>query len=285
MAACVCKSISKMKYKLFKDNRVALVKLEGIIIDAGNLPVATKLIDTFESVKKQGIKAMVLRINSPGGTVGASQEIYQAIKSLREDGIKVVVSMGDVAASGGVYVALAADKIIGNPGTVTGSIGVIIRTNVLKDLYKKVGVDHQIIKSGPYKDILSSMRYFTDEEKAILQDLIDNTYNQFISAVSEGRNIDIEMVKSFADGRIFTGLQAKEYGLVDETGSLQDAVNLAGKLAGIDKKPEVIEIKPKKTILQKITGANVNEIFENMGLSSVYSGVPLWLMPGININK
>jgi protease-4 len=273
---------TKVKYKLFEDRRIALVKLEGIIIDAGNIPVATKLIEAIESVKKHDIKAMVLRINSPGGTVGASQEIYDAVKRLRDkENIKVVVSLGDVAASGGVYVAAAGDKIVSNPGTVTGSIGVIIRTAVIKDLYKKIGIDHQVIKSGPYKDILSNIRYLSDEEKEILQQLIDNTYNQFVETVAKSRNLDIEKVKEYADGRIFTGLQAKEYGLVDEIGSQQDAVDLAAKLAGIKGQPLVVDMTPKKNFLQKITGATLNELFENMGLSSTYSGVPLWLMPGI----
>lgn len=279
---CMCNCISNLKQKIFEDNRVALVKLEGIIIDTCNVPVATKIIESIEKVKKQKIKAMVLRINSPGGTVGASQEIFDAIKKAREENnIKVVVSLGDVAASGGVYVAVGGDKIISNPGTVTGSIGVIIRTSVIKDLYKKIGVDHQIIKSGPYKDILSNIKYLSDEEKEILQKLIDDTYLQFVNVVAAGRNLDVEKVKLFADGRIFSGVQAKEYGLVDETGSLNDAVNLAAKLAEIKGKPIVVDMSPKKNLVQKITGVTINEFFDNIGLGSMYSGVPMWLMPGL----
>ncbi|OGH97022.1 MAG: hypothetical protein A2104_09705 [Candidatus Melainabacteria bacterium GWF2_32_7] len=273
---------NKVKYRLFEDKRIALVKLEGIIIDAVNAPAASRILDAIESVKKQDIKAMVLRVNSPGGTVGASQEIYGAIKKLKEEkNTKVVVSFGDVAASGGVYVAAAGDKIVTNPGTITGSIGVIIRSAVIKDLYKKVGVDYEIIKSGPYKDILSNLRYLSDDEKQILQELIDSTYNQFVETVANSRNLDIEKVKAFSDGRIFTGLQAKEYGLVDEIGTQEDAVNLAAKLADIKGKPHIIDMTPKKNFLQKITGTTLNEFFENMGLSSTYSGVPLWLMPGV----
>lgn len=274
-------TMKSLKYKIFKDKRVALVKLEGIIIDAGNLPVASKIIQALEDVKKRDIKAVVLRINSPGGTVGASQEIHSAIKRLQKEGIKVVVSFGDVTASGGVYVAVGADKIVSNPGTVTGSIGVIIKTNVVKDLYKKIGVDHQIVKSGPYKDILSNIKYLSEEERQILQDLIDNTYNQFVEVVAKGRDLSTEQVKKFADGRIFSGLQAKELGLIDEIGSLDDAVNLAAKLAGIEGKPRIEEFTPKKTLLQKVTGASMNELFDNLGLNSVYSGVPLWIMPGL----
>ena len=281
-ANCKCKNfISKIKYKLFKDKRVALIKLEGIIFDSGNLPVATKIIESIEDVEKQKIKSLVLRINSPGGTVGASQEIYGALKKIREKGVKVVVSLGDVAASGGVYVAVAGDKIISNAGTVTGSIGVIIKTAVMKKLYKKIGIGHEIIKSGPYKDILSNTRNLTPEEKIILQDLIDNTYQQFIETIAENRNIDIEKIKTFADGRIFSGIQAKEYGLIDEIGNLADAVDEAAKLVGITGRPDIVDMSPKKNLWQKVTGASMNELFENIGISSTYSGVPLWLMPGL----
>lgn len=281
-ANCKCKNvINKIKYKLFKDKRVALIKLEGIIFDSSNFPVATKIIESIEDVEKQKIKSLVLRINSPGGTVGASQEIYGALKKIRKKGVKVVVSLGDVAASGGVYVAVAGDKIISNAGTVTGSIGVIIKTAVMKDLYKKIGIDHEVIKSGPYKDIMSNVRNLTPEEKIILQELIDNTYQQFIETVAENRNIDIEKIKNFADGRIFSGIQAKEYGLIDEIGTLSDAVDEAAKLAGITGKPDVVDMSPKKNLWQKVTGASMNELLENIGVSSMYSGVPLWLMPGL----
>ena len=147
--------INKIKYTVFKDKRIALIKLEGIILDSGYLSSSSKIIESLKNVKTLGIKTIVLRINSPGGTVGASQEIYTEIKKLQKDGTKVVVSLGDVAASGGLYVAVAGDKIVSNPGTVTGSIGVIIKSSVIKDLYKKIGIEHQIVKSGPYKDILS----------------------------------------------------------------------------------------------------------------------------------
>lgn len=274
--------LNKVKYSIFEDRRVALIKLEGIIVDAVNMPVASKLLESIDEVKKHGIKAMVLRVNSPGGTVGASQEIYSAIKKLRkEEKVKVVVSLGDVAASGGVYVSMAGDKIVSNPGTVTGSIGVIIKLSVIKDLYKKIGVDHEVVKSGPYKDILSNVRYLSDEEKAILQNMIDSTYNQFIETVAKGRKLDIEQVKSFADGRIFTGLQAKELGLIDELGTQKDAVDIAAKMAGIKGTPHIIDMSPRKNLIQKITGTTLNEVFDSIGLGSTYSGVPLWLMPGI----
>jgi protease IV len=269
----------KIKYTLFKDNRIALIKLEGIILDSGYLPSASKIIESFKDAKKLGIKTIVLRINSPGGTVGASQEIYKEIKKLQKEDFRVIVSLGDVAASGGLYVAVAGDKVVSNPGTVTGSIGVIIKSSVIKDLYKKIGIDHQTVKSGPYKDILSDTKYFTDEEREILQGLIDVTYNQFVETIAENRNIDIEEVKKFADGRIFTGSQAKELGLVDELGSQSDAIDLAAELAEIKGEPVIIEITPKKSLLQKLTGASMSEILEKAGINSMYSRIPLWIMP------
>jgi len=272
-------AINKIKYTLLKDKRIALIKLEGVILDSGYLPSSSRVIDSLKDVKKLGIKTIVLRINSPGGTVGASQEIYTEIKKLQKEGIKVVVSLGDVAASGGLYVAVAGDKVVSNPGTVTGSIGVIIKSSVIKDLYKKIGIEHQIVKSGPYKDILSQTRFFTDEEKFILQEMIDSTYRQFIGTISENRNIELEEVKKFADGRIFTGEQAKEYGLVDRIGSQSDAIDLAAELAEIKGEPVIIEIEPKKSLLQKITGASMSEILEKAGISGMYSRIPLWIMP------
>lgn len=266
------------KLPFIQDRRVALVRLEGIIIDTANMPVATKILDCFKQVKKQGFNSMVFRINSPGGTVGASQEIYSGIKRLQKDGIKVVASFGDMSASGGVYISAGADKIVANSGTITGSIGVIIRTGVIKGLYEKIGIDHQIVKSGPYKDIISDSRYFTDEERAILQSLIDTTYEQFVRTVANERNIELDTVKTFADGRIFSGIQAKEYGLVDEIGSLADAVDLAASLVGIEGEPKIVDMSPKKSLLSKVTGADVHQMLENLGVAPFYSNIPMWLM-------
>lgn len=272
-------NLSKIKYRLLRDNRIALIKLEGVILDTSYLPGCSKVIESFKDAKDMGIKTIVLRINSPGGTVGASQEIYKEIKKYQRDDFKVVVSLGDVAASGGLYIAVAGDKIVSNPGTVTGSIGVIIKSSVIKDLYKKIGIDHQVVKSGPYKDILSQSRFFTEEERQILQEMIDSTYAQFVQTISENRNIEIEEVKKFADGRIFTGEQAMEYNLIDRIGSLSDAIDLAAELAEIKGEPHVIEIIPKKSFMQKFLGADIAEVLERTGLSGMYSRIPLWIMP------
>ncbi len=180
------------------------------------------------------VKAIVLRIDSPGGTIAAVQEVYEAILRAREKGKLIVASMGDMAASGGYYIACAADKIIANPGTLTGSIGVIMTFNKFEELYKKIGIETTVIKSGEFKDIGSPYRDMTDEEKDMLRGIIDNTYNQFIQAIVDGRGMDEEKVRELADGRIFIGEEAKEKGLIDELGGYQEAVQLAADLAGIE---------------------------------------------------
>ena len=263
------------KRLLIKDKTIALVRLDGIILDSTNYPVAKKLIKTFKEVEEREIKAMVFRINSPGGAVGASQEIYDAILRLKEKGTKVVASYGDVSASGGVYVGCAADKIVANSGTITGSIGVIMSSSNFKKLYEKIGIDSEVVKSGPYKDIMSTHRYLTDEEKQILQDVIDNTYEQFVKIVSESRKLTTEDVKKFADGRIFSGVQALELGMIDKIGTLKDAIYYAAELAGIEGEPNVVNMTPKKSMLSSCIGSKMQSI----ELMSEYSGIPMWLMP------
>jgi len=186
--------------------------------------------------------------------------------------------MGDLAASGGVYIGVAADRIVANPGTVTGSIGVIIKAKNLRQLYQKVGVDSQVIKSGEFKDILSTDRSMTEEERTLLQAVTDDTHKQFIEAVAENRKMSLEQVLSFADGRIFTGRQAKEMGLVDELGGLQTAIDEAAKLAGIKGRPRLVRIAPVKTIWQRILGP-FSAISDSWEVGPSLSGIPLWLMP------
>lgn len=190
----------------------------------------------------KGVKAIVLDINSPGGSVGAVQEIYSRILRVKKQhpNIKFVALFGDVAASGGYYIAAACDKIIAHPGTITGSIGVIFNVANMEGLFAKVGYKSDPIKSGKHKDIGSPARAMTPEEHKILQDLIDDAYGQFVQAVADGRHMKVEDVKPLADGRIYSGVQAKANGLVDELGDSQDAVMLAAKLGGIkDEKPKV----------------------------------------------
>lgn len=200
--------------------------------------------------KKDSVKAIILRINSPGGSVAAVQEIYSEVMRLREKGKAVVTSMGDVAASGGYYVASACDKIVADPGTITGSIGVILQIGNIEELFKKIGVKTVIIKSGRFKDTGTMFRGITEDERQIFQELIDEAYNQFVNAIVEGRKMELDKVRKLADGRIFTGTQALKNGLVDRLGNDTDAINLAKELANISGEPKIItEIDPWERLL------------------------------------
>jgi protease-4 len=224
-------------------NKIAVLNLEGEILDSESSggfaanPQAvtarkvTELIDEIE--KDNSIKAVILRINSPGGAVVASDEIYQRIKKLRTHK-PVVASMSDLAASGGYYIAAGANSIVANPATITGSIGVIAHFPKLSGLYSKVGVEMRTIKSGKFKDIGSADRDFTPEEEAIFNSMIREAYDQFVQAIADGRSMDKTKVLQLADGRIYTGNQAKQNGLVDELGNFDDAIHKARELAHID---------------------------------------------------
>lgn len=233
----------------FRGERIGLVKIEGIIGESRGV------IEEIHQYKKDPkIKAILLRINSPGGGVVPSQEIYEEVKKIREEGQKkIVVSMGSVAASGGYYIASASDRIVANPGTLTGSIGVIMELANVEGLLKKIGVESLVIKSGRHKDTGSPFRKMKPEEREILQQLLDDVHEQFIQAVSEGRGLPYQKVREFSDGRIFTGRQAKEMGLVDDLGNLQDAIQLAADLAGIEGEPRVVEKRERRSWLERLT--------------------------------
>lgn len=223
--------------------KVAVVRIEGPIMDSKNT------IDEIKGyLKDPSIKAIVLRVDSPGGAVAPSQEIYEEVKkaTLKK---KVIVSMGSVAASGGYYISAPADRIIANPGTLTGSIGVIMEIPNIEGLMNKIGVKTEVIKSGRHKDIASAFRKMGKEERLILQGVLDDVHEQFIKAVSDGRKIPFDEVKKLADGRIFTGKQAMEARLVDELGTLEDAIAAAGRLAGIKGEPEVVTKKERFSIV------------------------------------
>ena len=223
----------------FGGDRIGVVKIEGTIVESE--PIIEKII---KFRKSKNIKAIILRINSPGGMVAPSQEIYQEVKkACREK--KVVVSMGSIAASGGYYIASTADKIVANPGTLVGSIGVILQIENIEELLSKIGLKREIVKSGKYKDIGSMTRPMTEEEEAILQGFSDNIYHQFVDAVAEGRDMKREEVLRLADGRIFTGEQAIKLGLIDRLGNLQDAISMTGEMVGIEGEPKVIYPKKK----------------------------------------
>ncbi len=192
----------------------------------------------------RNVKAILVRIDSPGGVVAASQEIYDALKKARSKGKPVVVSMGSVAASGGYYIACAADKIVAEPGTVTGSIGVIMKFPILKELFKRLGIGFEVIKSGKYKDIGSMERRMTQEERKLLREVVLDVYDQFVEVVASSRGLPRDSVEKIADGRILTGRQAYKLGLVDTLGGEELALQIACELAGIKEKP--VLVKPRK---------------------------------------
>ncbi len=225
--------------------KVGVVPIEGVIIDSSDI---VEQIDEFAN--DDGIRAVVLRINSPGGGVVPSQEIYASVRELRKKK-KVVASMGAVAASGGYLIATGADRIVANPGTITGSISAVMHFADVQELMKKVGVRSSVVKSGKFKDIGSPVREMTAEEKQLIQGIVDDIYDQFTRTVSQNRDVPLGTLLGLADGRIFSGRQALDVKLVDELGGLQDAVSLAGRLAGMEGKPAVVKAAKKKTSLWK----------------------------------
>jgi len=221
----------------FGGDRIALVAVEGTITDARDI-----VAQLHRYRDQPNVKAVVLRIDSPGGAVAPSQEIYAEVVKLRQEtGKLVVASLGGVAASGGYYVAAAADRIVANPGTITGSIGVIMQIPNLGGLLEKVGIRATVIKAGQFKDLASITRDLTEPERQILQGVMDDVHGQFIEAVATGRHLDRSKVEPLADGRIFSGRQALALGLVDELGDQADAVDRAAKLVGITGRPRIVQ--------------------------------------------
>ncbi|MCL4476645.1 MAG: signal peptide peptidase SppA [Nitrospirae bacterium] len=248
--------------------KVALVRIEGPIIDSKNAVDEIK-----DYTKDPSIKAIVLRVDSPGGAVAPSQEIYEEVRKATAKK-KVVVSMGSLAASGGYYISSPASKIVANPGTLTGSIGVIMEIPNIEGLMNKVGVKTEVIKSGRHKDIASMFRGIGKEERVILQGVLDDVHEQFIKSVAEGRKMVLEDVRKIADGRIFTGKQALAIGLVDELGNLEDAVKAAAKLAGIKGEPEVVSKKEKISFLELLRGKfpkELSDFFPAVKIKYVFS--------------
>ena len=221
-------------------DKIGVIEVFGVIADSKQ--VIEQLHDFRDNA---GIKALVLRVDSPGGGVGPSQEIFDEVKAV--DAVKpVVVSMGSVAASGGYYIAAAAREIVANPGTITGSIGVIMEFANFQELLDKIGLGSVVVKSGEYKDIGSPTREMTAAEREILQNLIDDVHSQFVASVAEGRHLEVAAVAAIADGRIFTGRRAMEMGLVDKLGNLEVAIKRAAELAGIQGEPHVVYPPGKK---------------------------------------
>jgi protease-4 len=234
---------------------IALIEVEGIITDSR--PVVRQL---KKYSKNPAIAAIVLRVDSPGGGVSASQEIYNEIKQVKDKGKKIVVSMGALATSGGYYISTPADIIVANPGTLTGSIGVIMEFPILSDLLKKLGVKVEVIKSQEHKDIGSPFREMSPEERALLKDVVTSVYEQFISVVVENRKIPEAKVRAIADGRILSGVQAKEFSLVDTLGSLEDAIRITADIVGIKGEPQVWQERKRFRISDWLFG----RVFENL---------------------
>ncbi len=225
-------------------SRVAIIELNGIITSSD------RIVRQFKKYQKDAsVKSVVFRINSPGGGIAASQEIYEHVKRVRDSGKPVVASMGSVAASGGYYVALGAQSIMANPGTTTGSIGVIAEIPNFSRLLDKLGISFTIIKSGKFKDTGSPYRNIRAEEYEYLQEWIDNGYEQFVDIVSKERKLSIEKVREVADGRVFTGEQALNLSLIDTLGTFDDAINLAAKLGGISGEPRILHERLRKVTL------------------------------------
>lgn len=275
--------------------KIGVISIEGTIMGGSNDIIGgvagsdSIMSNIRDAADDPSVKAVVLKINSPGGSVGATQEIYREIKKLKETGKPVVASMGETAASGGYWLSTAADKIYANSGTLTGSIGVIMQTPNLEELYEKLGMEFDVIKSGPHKDIGSTSREMTQEERAILQGIVDEIFAEFINVVAEGRDLPREEVEKLATGRIFTGKQAKDVKLVDEIGNYYDAVRGAAAMAGIEGEPEIVMFGDTSVFASLFRSkGNLSEmIYRFLGLESLrpqynkYNTGPLLLaVPG-----
>lgn len=255
---------TKFRGKVPLGEKVAVVRVYGVILDSADVIEELK-----ERSKDRSVKAIVLRVDSPGGGVAPSQEIYEEILKIKKNK-KVVVSMGSVAASGGYYISAPADRIVANAGSLTGSIGVIMEIPNVSDLMEKIGVKTQVVKSGRHKDMASVFKSLTPEEKEILQTVLDDVHDQFIEAVAEARGMEPGEVRKLSDGRIFTGRMAKDLGLVDELGNLEDAIMLAGSLAGIKGEPDVVYKEEEFSFIDMLRGEIPNHLMGN-----VFSGMSL----------
>lgn len=237
----------KTSLNFFSKDFIAVVRIYGPISISSEYPNfgfsrdADRIVNKLHKLNaNRNVKAVVLRINSPGGSVAAVQEICQEVNRLRNSNKIVVASIGDIAASGGYYIASQADKIVADPGSITGSIGAKIELTNMQELLKKIGLRFDSITSGKYKDIGSPFRELLPDEKEILQNITNDAYSQFLGAVAQGRKMDMEKLKKLADGRIFSGSQAKNLGLVDELGNIEDAISIAAKMSGIKPPPKII---------------------------------------------
>jgi len=235
--------------------RVAVVELTEPIIDS------QEIVRQFKKYREnRSVRSIIFRVDSPGGGVSASQEIYEEVRKTRQSGKPVVVSMGSVAASGGYYVSCGATTIVANPGTLTGSIGVIFQFLHFSELMNKIGIDASTFKTGKFKDIGSPFRKTTEDEKKFFDQLLEDVYDQFVAVIAKERKLDRKVVLGYADGRVFTGRQAREYGLVDTLGTYEDAVSIAAKLGDIKGKPKVVKERKLKSFMERLMGETVSEL-------------------------
>ncbi len=253
-------------------DKIAVVELDFTIIDPSSI------VRQFKKYREdKSIKAIILHVNSPGGGVAASQEMYEEVKKTRDSGKPVIVSFGSIAASGGYYVACGGSLIVSNPGSLTGSIGVIATFTNFKELADKLGVKENVVKSGKLKDSGNPFRDMNADDLEYFQEIIDNSYEQFLDVVSTERKIDKEELRKIANGRVFTGKQAKDLKLVDSLGTFQDAIRIAGQIAKIDGEPSIVREKNKRNFieffLEGMSGTQLKDIKEE--ISSEFLNKPV----------
>lgn len=269
------------KYQGLHKPSLLVLDLSGVIIDGKKF-----LEDLREYRDEKNIKGIIVRVDSPGGVVGPSQEIFAELKRVRDELKKpVVISCGSMAASGAYYAAVAGDRIITNPGTLMGSIGVIMEFANLEKLYDWAKIQRYAIKTGPYKDSGAEYRPMTADEKALFQDLIDRVHAQFKEAVEKGRKLSREVVDKYSDGRVFTGETAVKLGFADQVGTFEDAVRIAGELSGLGKKPTLFEPPEEKPSFLEIIGsmeesAQLKKITQQVLPQQELLAKPLYLLPG-----
>ena len=249
------------------DGKVGIVEIQGVITESKDI---LNLIKRFR--ENDDIKSIVIRIDSPGGVIGPSQEIYREIRKTTSEK-KIIASMGSIAASGGYYIAAATNGIVANPGTITGSIGVILAYTNFRAVLDKIGMVPVVIKSGPLKDMGSPTKKMSKEEKEILQAFVDQAHRQFVTAIAEARKMDIAHVKSLADGRIYTGEEAVKQGLVDRLGNFEDAVEWAGQLGGIQGRVSTVYKKKEKlSFIKYIMESTLHDLVNRVTRQDIFGG-------------
>ncbi|GMT43170.1 MAG: multidrug transporter [bacterium] len=243
-------------------DKIGLVEIFGPIMSSAKAVGQIK-----KYADDRSIKGILVHIDSPGGAVAPSQEIYNCLLEARKKK-KVVASMGTLAASGGYYIAVGADRIVANPGTITGSIGVIMGFMDMRGLMSKLGIETIVVKSGQYKDIGYGARPFTDADRKVMQEVINDVYLQFVETVAKERNMEIKAVKKIADGRIFSGRQSMKLGMIDQLGGYRDALDLLSELAGIDGEPVIVKEKEKFSLFKELLDSKLGWLWEKTPLAS-----------------